>query len=117
RDDGWRMPHLPIFRFAVSQPLWLGQEPIAGKTVLIHVDEGLGDTIQFVRYVPMVAARGARVVLVVADPLYPLLSTMPGVAECLPLSNKSLPAFDFYCPIGSLPPLFGSTIETIPSTT
>ena len=50
-----------------SQPMWLGEENIEGKTILIHVDEGLGDTIQFARYVPMVAARGARVILVVLD--------------------------------------------------
>jgi tetratricopeptide (TPR) repeat protein len=122
-EAGWagrevrsRVPDLPIFRFDFPQPRWLGREPIDGKTVLIHVDEGLGDTIQFVRYVPEVAARGARVVLVVADPLYPLLSGLPGVAECLPLSRKPLPAFDLYCPLSSLPLAFGTRLQTIPST-
>jgi len=120
--DGWaarevrhRVPDLPVFHFEFSQAIWLGREPIDGKTVLIHVDEGLGDTIQFARYVPEVAARGARVILVVSDPLYPLLSGLSGVAECLPLSRKPLPAFDLYCPISSLPLAFGTTLETIPS--
>jgi hypothetical protein len=117
REVRWRVPDLPIFRFAFSQPVWLGKEPIAGKTVLVHVDEGLGDTIQFARYVPEVAARGARIVLVVADALCPLLSGVAGVAECLPLSQKSMPAFDLYCPISSLPLAFGTTLETVPSVT
>ena len=85
--------------------MWLGDEPIEGKTILIHVDEGLGDTIQFARYVPMVAARGARVILVVERPLYPLLSGLPGVSLCLPLSDDPLPAFDMHCR-GSVPPTF-----------
>jgi hypothetical protein len=117
REVRWRMPNLPVFKFKFSQPIWLGNEAIAGKTILIHVDEGLGDTIQFVRYVPMVAALGARVILVVADALHAFLSKMPDVTECVPLSNKSLPAFDLYCPIGSLPFAFATTLETIPSKT
>jgi hypothetical protein len=60
--------------------MWRGEESIEGRTILIHVDEGFGDTIQFARYVPMVAARGARVILVVADAAYPLLSGLPGVS-------------------------------------
>ncbi len=117
REVRHRVPDLPVFHFEFSQAIWLGREPIDGKTVLIHVDEGLGDTIQFARYVPEVAARGARVILVVSDPLYPLLSGLPGVAECLPLSRKPLPAFDLYCPISSLPLAFGTRLETIPATT
>ena len=117
REARGRVPDLPIFHFEFLQAIWLGREPIDGKTVLIHVDEGLGDTIQFARYVPEVAARGARVILVVADALCPLLSGLPGVAECLPLSHQPLPAFDLYCPISSLPLAFGTRLETIPSAT
>jgi tetratricopeptide (TPR) repeat protein len=121
--DGWagrevryQHPDLPIAKFSFVQPIWLGKEPIDGKTILIHVDEGLGDTLQFVRYVPMVAARGARVVLVVSDALCPLLSELDGVAQCIPLGS-SLPPFDMYCPISSLPLAFGTTIDTVPSAT
>jgi tetratricopeptide (TPR) repeat protein len=99
-----------------SQPMWLGQESIAGKTILVHVDEGLGDTIQFVRYVPDVAARGARVILAVERPLLPLLSGFPGVSQCLAFSDP-LPAFDMHCPIGSLPLIFKTRLETIPAAT
>jgi glycosyl transferase family 9 (putative heptosyltransferase)/tetratricopeptide repeat protein len=115
REVRAQVPDLPIFRFEFSQPIWLGRQPVDGKTVLVHVDEGLGDTIQFVRYVPELAALGARVILVVADPLHQLLSGVSGVAECLPLSRKPLPAFDLYCPISSLPLAFGTRLETIPS--
>ena len=120
-EDGWRgrearwssavrstiYPNFP-------QAMWLGEQPIEGKTVLVHVDEGLGDTIQFARYLPMVAALGARVVLVVADALVPLLSGFPGVSQCLALSSTRLPAFDLHCPICSLPLAFKTRLDTIP---
>ncbi len=105
--------HYPNF----SQPKWFGQDSVEGKTILVHSDEGLGDTIQFARYIPMLAARGARVVLVVEEALYPLLSDLPGVAECLTIPAKSLPAFDLHCAIGSLPMAFGTRLDTIPSPT
>ncbi len=114
RESRWtKAGPIPYPKF--SQPMWLGHEPIEGKTILIHVDEGLGDTIQFARYVPMVAARGARVILVVERPLYSLLSGLPGVWRCLPLSDDPLPAFDLHCPVGSLPLVFGTRLDTIPS--
>jgi tetratricopeptide (TPR) repeat protein len=94
REARWKTPALTFAYPKFSQPKWLGQESIEGKTILVHVDEGLGDTIHFVRYVPMVAARGARVILVVADTVHPLLSGMPGVFQCLPLSAAALPDFD-----------------------
>ncbi|MEI9924822.1 MAG: tetratricopeptide repeat protein [Bradyrhizobium sp.] len=87
REARWNVPGLPIAYPKFSQPLWLGQEAIEGKTILVYVDEGLGDTIQFVRYVPLLAERGARVVLVVHDALRPLLSGLSGVLECLPRSQ------------------------------
>jgi tetratricopeptide (TPR) repeat protein len=99
------------------QPMWLGGEAIEDKTVLIHVDEGLGDTIQFARYVPMVAARGARVILVVSKAVRSLLSGLPGVSECLAISDGPLPAFDMHCPISTLPLAFGTRLDTIPSET
>jgi tetratricopeptide (TPR) repeat protein len=115
REARWKVLGLPLARFEPSQPVWLGQESIDGKTLVIHFDEGLGDTIQFARYVPLVAAHGARVILVVPAALCALLSALPGVSECLPMSNDKLPAFDMYCPISSLPLAFGTRLETIPS--
>jgi hypothetical protein len=64
----------------IPRPMWLGEEEIEGKTILIAADEGLGDTIQFARYLPMLAERGARVLLVVQDPLHCLLSGLSGVS-------------------------------------
>jgi tetratricopeptide (TPR) repeat protein len=114
REIRWKVPDLPIAHFDYIQPTWLGNDSVEGKTVLVHVDEGLGDTIQFVRYVPLLAARGARVVLVVPASLCGLLAGLPGVAQCLPVGSE-LPAFDMYCPIGSLPLAFGTKLETIPA--
>jgi tetratricopeptide (TPR) repeat protein len=117
REARWKIPALSFHYPKFSQPMWRGKEPIDGKTILINVDEGLGDTIQFSRYVPMVAARGARVILCVQDALCPLLSELPGVSQCLPLSTSERPAFDTYCPVSSLPLAFGTKLETIPSAT
>jgi tetratricopeptide (TPR) repeat protein len=115
REARWSIPDpSPYPKF--NQPMWLGEESIAGKTILVHVDEGLGDTIQFIRYVPMVLARGARVVLAVEPSLAPLLSEFPGVSQCLAHSDP-LPAFDVHCPIGSLPLAFNTRLDTIPAET
>jgi tetratricopeptide (TPR) repeat protein len=115
REARWNVPGLPIAKYSFAQPMWLGKEPISGKTILIHQDEGLGDVIQFARYVPMVAALGARVILLVADSLVPLLSGIPGVAECIARSADRHLAFDTYCGIGSLPLAFGTRLETVPA--
>ena len=117
REARWKIPALSFHYPKFSQPMWLGKEPIDGKTILINVDEGLGDTIQFARYVPMVAEFGARVILVVQDALCPLLSGLKGVSQCLPLSASERPAFDMYCPVSSLPLAFGTKLDTIPSAT
>ncbi|MBV9461540.1 MAG: hypothetical protein JO141_29060, partial [Bradyrhizobium sp.] len=82
-----------------------------------HVDEGFGDTILFARYVPMVAAQGARVIVVVADALQPLLSGLSGVTQCLPLSASRLPDFDLHCPFSSLPMIFRTTLDSVPART
>jgi len=120
REARWKVPGLPIIYPNFSQPAWLGDVSIAGdadvagKTVLVYADEGLGDSIQFARYVPMVAARGARVILVVPDALYSLLKETPGVGECRPYSSGWPATFDSYCALGSLPLAFGTRLETIP---
>jgi tetratricopeptide (TPR) repeat protein/ADP-heptose:LPS heptosyltransferase len=115
REARWkRVPGSPYPEF--TQPKWLGQEAVEGKTIVVCTDEGLGDTIHFVRYVPMLAARGARVILIVSDPLVSVLSRLPGVSQCFPLSAfPALQAFDMHCPISSLPLAFGTSLDTIPS--
>jgi tetratricopeptide (TPR) repeat protein len=115
REARWNIPDVtPYPKF--DQPMWLGREPVEGKTILVHVDEGLGDTIQFARYVPMLAARGARVILAVERPLVSLLSGLSGASQCLAFSD-SLPAFDMHCPIGSLPLAFNTRLDNIPADT
>jgi tetratricopeptide (TPR) repeat protein len=115
REARWKA-HSVIYP-NVSQPMWLGEQSLEGKTILICSDEGLGDAIQFARYVPMVAARGARVILMVDDAAYPLLSSLSGVAQCFPKSASTLPAFDMHCAMSSLPLAFGTRLDTIPSDT
>jgi tetratricopeptide (TPR) repeat protein len=114
REARWRTadfsPDYPKF----SQARWLGEQSIDGKTILVHVDEGLGDTLQFARYLPLLAARGARVVLVAQDALCPLLAGVSGVSQCIPFSARSYPPFDMHCPLMSLPLAFGTTLATIP---
>jgi Flp pilus assembly protein TadD len=113
----WRIPALVAGYPKLSRPLWRGAEAIDGKTILVCPDEGLGDVIQFARYLPMLAARGAHVVLIVQDVLCPLLSGVGGVAPCLPRSSATLPAYDFHCPMTSLPLVFGTQLDTIPAET
>jgi tetratricopeptide (TPR) repeat protein len=97
-----------------TAPLWLGQEPLAGKTILLHGEQGFGDTIQFVRYAPMVAALGATVLLEVPPPLAPLMQGMPGVTRVI-AGGEALPAFDFQCPLMSLPHAFGTELSSVPA--
>ena len=96
-----------------KQPQWRGED-IAGKTILLHAEQGFGDSIQFVRYVPMVAARGARVILEAPDALKPLLAGVEGIAS-LVSRGAMLPRFDLHCPLMSLPLAFGTTLETVPA--
>ncbi len=95
------------------QPQWDGGD-IANRTILLHAEGGMGDTIQFCRYVEMVAARGARVVLEVQRPLMPLLTGLDGAWRVIGRGDP-LPPFDLHCPLLSLPRLFDTRLETIPS--
>lgn len=92
---------------------WLGDSPIEGKTILVHAEQGLGDSLQFCRYVPELATR-ATVVLDVPRPLVRLLSGLTGVARII-ASGDSLPRFDAWIPMMSLPLAFGTTLATIPA--
>ena len=96
-----------------AQPLWSG-EPLDGRTILVHAEQGFGDAIQFVRYVPLVARRGGRVVLEVHPQLVGLLDNLPGIFRIVG-SGVALPDFDFHTPLLSLPRAFATTVETIPA--
>ncbi len=94
-------------------PRWAGED-VAGRTVLLHAEQGFGDMIQFVRYAPMVKARGARVVVAVPGPLLRLMRGVDGVDEVVQAGGV-LPAHDVFCPIASLPGVFGTTLATVPA--
>lgn len=113
REARWKLGLMPDPK--LPQPVWLGDSSIEGKTILLYADEGIGDTLHFSRYIPMVANLGARVIAAVASPACSLISRLDGVAECVPKSIGAFPAFDIYCHISSLPLAFKTTLETIPS--
>jgi tetratricopeptide (TPR) repeat protein len=99
-----------------SRPLWLGRESLSGKTILLHSEQGLGDTIQFSRYARLVAALGASVILAVPRPLIRLLSALEGVSQII-AQNSVPPDFDYQCPLLSLPLAFNTSLNTIPQPT
>ena len=118
---GWRLYEwrwkktlapLPVRKF--TQPLWLGKEDLGGKTILLHCEQGLGDTIQFSRYAAEVSKLGCRTILEVQEPLFELMKGIEGADELI-VNGTDLPPFDFYCPLMSLPLAMGTTLETIPS--
>jgi tetratricopeptide (TPR) repeat protein len=110
----WKRDGMTDTRNAYRRPLWLGEFPIANKTILLHAEQGLGDTIQFARYVPLLARDGARVVLEVQSELQALLATLEGVASCY-ARGETLPAYDLHCPLGSLPLACKTGPATIPA--
>lgn len=95
------------------QPRWQG-EPFVNKTLLLTWEQGLGDTLMFLRYVPMARARGGRVLLEIQPPLTGLAATCPGIDE-LVLQDQPLPPFDLHASLLSLPSIFGTRLGTIPA--
>ncbi|MBF0135719.1 MAG: tetratricopeptide repeat protein [Magnetococcales bacterium] len=96
-----------------SQPLWQG-ESLLGKRILLHAEQGLGDTLQFIRYAPLVKKRGGEVLVQCQPPLTRLLSAQEGIDLVLS-QGDSLPEFDCQVPLLSLPGIFGTDMETIPA--
>jgi len=110
----WRLPGMRPFLPDGGDRLWLGEGDLAGETIILYADQGLGDTIQFARYARLVAAKGASVVLFVQAPLLRLLHGLEGVDRLL-TAGDDVPAFDFYCPLLSLPLACGTRLESIPA--
>jgi tetratricopeptide (TPR) repeat protein len=96
-----------------KQPLWDGS-PLNGKTLLLHAEQGLGDTVQFIRYAAIAKERGGRLILTCHQPLIQLLSTIPDIVQIIPL-GQPLPEFHTYAPLLSLPHILSTTLETIPN--
>ncbi len=109
----WRRTGMPAPK-GRGRPLWLGEYPLARKTVLLHAEQGLGDTIQFVRYVPLLAATGARVVLEVQSELTGLMARLDG-ATAIIARGAAPPPFDVHCPLGSLPLALRTEPDTVPA--
>ncbi len=109
----WRWKRAAIARRSIGKPLWLGEYPIGRKAILLHAEQGLGDTIQFARYAPLLAEGGASVMLEVQSELKDLLSGLAGVRVFA--RGEALPAFDVHCPLGSLPLALKTTLQTVPA--
>jgi len=97
----------------LQQSLWLGKEDIKNKTLFIYAEQGYGDTIQFCRYASLLKDLGAHVVLQVQSPLQSLLRSLDGPSLLIGM-DEEIPAFDFRCPLLSLPLALDTRIETIP---
>jgi tetratricopeptide (TPR) repeat protein len=108
----WRAASHGAGRRDFAAPLWDGR-PLAQGTLLVHAEQGLGDTLHFCRYLPRVAAR-CRLVVEVQRPLHRLIAGMPGI-DAVVVRGEALPPFDAQCPMMSLPRLFGTVLETIPA--
>jgi tetratricopeptide (TPR) repeat protein len=109
----WRWKVLPTTRRPINTPMWDGRQ-LDGQTVLIQIEQGFGDTFQFIRYAPLVKARGAKVVVECQKNLINLVRTCPGIDKFAVLGEQ-LPPCDFYAPLLSLPGIFKTTLETIPA--
>ena len=96
-----------------SQPQWNGGS-LEGHTILLHTEQGFGDAIQFIRYVPLVAQRGGKIIIECQVELQRLFRTMPEGCQIV-TRGEPLPAFDVHCPLLSLPLIFGTTLENIPN--
>jgi Flp pilus assembly protein TadD len=106
----WGLPEVTKPQY--PQPEWTGED-LDGKTILLQQEQGLGDTIQCLRYVPLVVERGGKVVLRVARTLVRLAASLPSKVAITTMTAR-VPAFDVWCPLMSLPRIFGTRADTIP---
>lgn len=104
--DQFKIPNWP-------QPIWDGSN-FQGKTLFVHIEQGFGDMIQIVRYIPLVASRGGKIILQCQKELMPLIKHVEGVENIIPLGDP-LPLFDIHCPLLCLPMIFDTNLDTIPA--
>lgn len=109
----WKYGENAKYQRAFAQPLWDGVQTLEGKTLLLHHEQGLGDTIQFCRYALLCSQLGARVLLEVPKSLHGLMQGLQGVSQVI-ARGEALPAFDYHCPLMSLPRLFSTTAQNPP---
>ncbi|MGD0461134.1 MAG: tetratricopeptide repeat protein [Tepidisphaeraceae bacterium] len=113
KEYEWRSkcPHVPMQR-NIPQPQWTGGD-LEGKTILLHWEQGLGDTLHFIRYAPLIAARGGKVILKCQPELQSLMKGVDGIGA-VAVDEQSLPPFQLHCPLANLPLAFATTLDTIP---
>jgi Flp pilus assembly protein TadD len=109
----WKTKKINVAHCDFPQPLWDGHD-IEGLTILLYAEQGLGDTIQFIRYASLVAQQGAKVIIECQKELIPLLQKVEGVQKAVTFGQQLL-EFDIHYPLLSLPLLFDTTIQTIPA--
>jgi Flp pilus assembly protein TadD len=111
-ETEWRLKCRNPPGFRVSLPRWTG-ENLGGKTIVLHWEQGLGDTLQFIRFAPQVAERGGRVWAFCQAPLARLVARCEGVERVFD-ATTTLPAFEAHAPLMSVPAILGTTLETLP---
>lgn len=108
-----RVPQMSHLHRALPKPRWTG-EPLNGRRILVHAEQGAGDTFNFVRYLPLIAARGGKVLFQCQDNLVRLLQSAPGAVSVFG-ESETPPAYDVEAPLMSLPFILGTILETIPA--
>jgi Flp pilus assembly protein TadD len=111
----WQIPGAVLP--ALPQPIWDGSD-LSGRTILLRAEQGIGDTIQFIRYAPLVKQKGARVLVETPPTLLPLLACCPGIDECVPRGGTSplpMPEFDVQARLPSLPGILQTTLADVPA--
>jgi tetratricopeptide (TPR) repeat protein len=106
----WKIKGKLLFTPQSGQPIWRG-EPLEGRTLLLHGEQGLGDTLQFCRYAKLLAERGEKIILAVQKPLARLITNLHPAVKVIP-GGEALPAFDCHSPLLSLPHLLGGEIPS-----
>ena len=121
-EEGWplyesrlQLDYLREYRRSFSMPRWTGKEDLAGKRILIHAEQGLGDALQFCRYLPLLEEKGAQVVFEVPEALPKLLRSLRFGGTLIRQGQPLPPALDYCCPLLSLPLAFGTRADTIPA--
>lgn len=110
----WQVAPLSRTPRPPEDALWTGQQEVAGRTILLLAEQGFGDTLQFCRYAPILAAAGAKVILAVPSPLVALMRSLDGVRDIIG-EDDPVPPYDLHCPMLSLPGGFGTTLDSIPN--
>ena len=109
----WRLSCRNHHGLTVNRPRWHGEE-LAGRTILLHAEQGFGDTLQFIRFASLVKERGGRVLVWCPNPLIRLVSRAWGVDQVLS-ENAPIPDFQLHCPLMSLPATLGIRLDTLPN--